>query len=227
MNSSSAVTKDLLVVNDISYQFVRFPYYIGFGSTAIFVNILIIVILVFNRKLLAKSAFFFGLATGNIFVGLAFFVWGVYRDTLRVMGLSGHAATVLYCLLSLIPEIYTAAMSLPEFILVISSLERLIAVTLPNWYHSKWTHKNNWFALGVAYTCSFVSIFISCVVAWLNRDMCIASLDCFWDGIMGKQCTIFFHMLTIFCGIFSVTAEFEFVFYWTSSFENFAECCVS
>jgi hypothetical protein len=72
----------MTVVSAFNDYQTRFPWYICyiiFGAAAVLTNVLILIILLSNKKLLFKSAFIAGLAGGNLFNGLHAFGFGVYR----------------------------------------------------------------------------------------------------------------------------------------------------
>lgn len=145
-----------LTDNDVRIflQQIRYPLYtcyIVFGTPAVIANLAIFVILLSDKKLLAKSAMIAGLAGGNLFNGLHAFGYGVYRVPLLLTGQIDSPANNWACMASLMPTFLLLGHSIPSCMQLVIGLERMVAVVAFNWYRMRWSSKKSWYTVLVVY----------------------------------------------------------------------------
>lgn len=178
----------------------------GIGSGAIILNLLVLLILSTDLKLLKKSAFLFGLAIGNIVLALAFLVANTYRIAMTIYGVATLQTTVSYCLTTMVPEFYYLAFCTPAQVMLAVGVERLVAVVLPGWYYTKWTLEKNWYVLGIAAIFASVPVVAACVWGVLHVQSDRVTYQCLWNFVSGNGFARCFYMISILGGSCAVIA---------------------
>lgn len=174
------------------------------SSLAVTLNLLVLLVLARDRKLLKRSAFLFGLAMGNLLVALAFFVSAIHRIAMMLSGMISVHTTISFCLMTLIPELYYLAFCVPSLVLLGIGVERFVAVKCAGWYFTKWAPGKNWYVLGIVCICSLVSAGVVCI--WGLLYVQGITYECLWTRAAGDGFAAYFYMVSIVGGVCAVIA---------------------
>lgn len=140
------------------------------GAIAVFINLFILSVFFSSKHLLNCSSLLVALTIAHVFNGLVHSINGFW---------SANYAMVMvrpsYCVKILWPNLFiTTYVSLP-LLLSMAGMERLLAVAAPVWYHTKCTHRRQWYLSGVVLVYAFVVMGLNWFLAWINSDHLISA----------------------------------------------------
>lgn len=191
MNNSTNITK----VTDLTAYF----QYVGFGSTAVVTNCIILLILFTNTNVLKKSAFYVGLALGDLLDGLSLLVSGAVRITNVLNGLN-QTVHPFYCFSKAYTSLFLLGNQIPGAMFFLIGFERFLAVHYFDWYRIKWNAKKAWFLTTIAYIYVAISLLVGAIITYVQPKDSRISLSCGTPTVVGNAYSIYNYGVSIVGG---------------------------
>lgn len=199
MNNSTSTVPDFIIP-------VQYFQYIGFGSTAVITNLIILFILFCNIKYLTKSAFITGLAFGDLVDGIALILNGAVRIVQILNGTSTLTVHPTYCMKIVVAPIFIMGNQIPGAMFFLVGFERFLAVWHYDWYYAKWTNKLAWQLTVCVYMFVLFSLAVSIGVAFSYGNDYRIPIACYTQSVTGPVYSSYNYSVAIVGGFVAAAA---------------------
>lgn len=222
---NNTVSKTDFLISSLSLKLGVAYQYIGFGLTSIIFNVFILIVLVFNKNLLKKFAFIFGLTLSDAILGLAFFISGLSKSN-HIKHKSNNDVVHPSVCMETYTQFYILGNQLSAAMYLLISIERFMSVSFFPWYCKKWSHKVSWMGNLCALLVTVISLSIAYIVAFSKPDDHRIDNDCFISAVVGDTYLLYNSIVIAACGAVAFLTTFvsNFVF---SQRRKLADSCFS
>lgn len=177
-------------------------HYIINGSLAIFGNAIIILILISNKDYFKRSAYLFGLASGDLINGVALMVSAVLRTGYVNLSPKNSMVSRIYCMYTITPY-WIIGNQATSLMLGLIGMERFVAVKFFSWYRSRWTNKLSWITTAAVYLFCLISISVAFYLAATTNGS--TNIGCYFISVVGASYNFYNYSVSILAGILANT----------------------
>lgn len=193
MNNSSGTILDLTS----NYQ------YVGFGSTAVTVNCLILTILLINGRFLKKSALIIGLVIGDLMNGLSLLASGSVRIVRAMNGTLSISVHPFYCFSYSYTSLFLLGNQIPGVMFLLIGFERFLAVKYFDWYRTKWTPKMAWILTMMAHLYVSISLSVAAITVYSQPNDNRVTVTCGTPNVVGLAYSVYNYGISVIGGTVS------------------------
>uniref|UniRef100_A0A914VEQ3 G-protein coupled receptors family 1 profile domain-containing protein n=1 Tax=Plectus sambesii TaxID=2011161 RepID=A0A914VEQ3_9BILA len=182
-----------------------YKLYMTIGGTAIFTNIIIVIIFSSSCYLRVKYQLLIALAIGELINGVAFVVVGVTKQRL-VLSMTNNTVTmrtIWSCATESYPGLLVLGAQWPACVTLFLGLERFAAVHFPIWYKVNMNGKERFKMVVFSVVFSLVSLGIAFVQTYIFLGKNLTTFFCTITGAYGTYYAAWNYIVTVFGYLFS------------------------
>uniref|UniRef100_A0A914WSX6 G-protein coupled receptors family 1 profile domain-containing protein n=1 Tax=Plectus sambesii TaxID=2011161 RepID=A0A914WSX6_9BILA len=182
-----------------------YKLYMAIGGTAIFTNIIIVIIFSSSSQLRVKYQLLIALATGDLINGVAFVVAGVTKQRLILSMTYGTVTMwpVWSCATEWYPGLLLLGAQWPACVTLLLGLERFAAVHFPIWYKVNMNGTARFKMVVISVVFSLVSLGIAFAQTYIFFGKNLTVFLCTISGAYEKYYTTWNYIVTVFGHFFA------------------------